>query len=273
MRVSGKTILTAAASCNPNQKPAPLYLDDTTLLFTVPITGGFALWQEDISGIKLLQKEIEESVSKQKAATSMLLQEEKIKRSAQEEIEKTRLLALLEDEISEHTNTLGKMIEQLDNAADKTKAAARIALLLCYIKRRCNLFFSERESRILQAGELAIYLDELAEIAGYSNIKIIVSSDLKISLFVRRATLIYDFFYSVIHWAAELDSSSIITHLGIENGDIVLRMLPSGEVNSYQMESALEKAIAAAGGTYLVKDLDDAVGLSLSFPQGSEANA
>ena len=200
----------------------------------------------------------------------MLTQEEIIKRAAQEEVEKTQLIVQLESEISEHAIRLTTMIEQLENAVDKPKASARIALLLCYIKRRCNLFFKERETDVLSADELTVYLDEMAEIAGLSNVRIIVTSELTSPVSVRRATLIYDLFYSVVYWAAWLDSPNILAHLGVENGDLILRLLPSDDAHSYQMGKALEKAIALAGGRYFVKDLDETVGLSLSFPEGGE---
>ena len=262
-----KTITSAVESY-----PLPSHLGDNMLLFAAPITGGYALWQEDISDLNRLQKEIEDSVSKLKAANSMLVQEEKIKRTAQEENDKTQLLAQLETEISEYTIKLATMIEQLEYAVDKPKATARIALLLCYVKRRCNLFFREREVDILPADELTVYLDELAEIAGYSDVRIIITNELKTPVSVRRVTLFYDLFYSVIYWASWLDNPNILAHIGVENENVALRLLPSDDARLYQMGRALEKAVNQAGGIFSVKDLDDAAGLSLSFTEGGEKN-
>jgi hypothetical protein len=247
--------------------PAPAAQDEDTLVFAAPVVGGYALWQEDISGLNRLHAEIEESIAKQKAANAMLVEEEEVRRAAQEEIEKTQLMEQLDNEIAGHIIRLTTMIEQLEGASDKQKSTARISLLLCYIKRRCNMFFHEREAYVLPADELTVYLDEMAEIAGYSNVKVLVTSMLNTGVPARQATLLYDFFYSVVNWASWLGGLHMLAHLGVENGSLVLRLLPSEDAKSYHMEKGLQKAIAAAGGTFGIKDLDDAVGLSVSFPE------
>ena len=109
-------------------------------------------------------------------------------------------------------------IEQIVNVSNRQIFMARIMLLLCYVKRRCNLFFREKESETLPADEITVYVDELAEMAYYSNIKTIVTCVLKTQLPVRLATLFYDFFYNVIHWASWLDDPTILVHFGSEDG-------------------------------------------------------
>jgi len=250
--------------------PAPAAQDSDTLLFAAPIAGGYALWQEDISGLNRLHAEIEESIAKQKTANALLAEEEAVRRAAQEEIEKTLLMEKLEAEIAGSIIRMSTMIDQLEGEADKAKATARISLLLCYIKRRCNLFFHERERDMLPADELTVYFDEIAEIAGFSDVKVLVTSMLSAGLPVRQATLLYDFFYSVIYWASWHSGPYMLAYLGIEDGRVMLRLLPSEDANSFQLENSLKKAICAAGGVFAVKDLDDAVGLSLSFPEDGE---
>lgn len=252
--------------------PGPTKYDENTLLFSAPIVGGHAVWQEDISGINQMQREIEESVVKLKATNEMLATEERIKRAAQEENEKTQLMSQLEAEIIGHVIRLSVMIEQLEAIADQQKAMARITLLLCYIKRRCNLFFREKEAGELSANELTTYFDELAEMVNYADVKTIMTSALTSDVTIRRATLFYDFFYSAIHWATWIEQPRVLVHLGIEKGNIVLRILPSEDARVFQIDRSLEKSIAATGGTWSAKDLDGATGLSLSFPAGGESN-
>jgi len=273
--------------------PVSMQRDKDTLLFINKITGGYALWREDIGSLNRLNKEIEESVAKLKAANMILSEEEKIKRAAQEKNIKTQLLAQLESEITEHTIKLSVLIEQLiskgyhENSPGQQKALAPIALELCYIKRRCNLFFREKEAEALGADELKIYFDELAEIAGYSGLGIIVTGGLKTQISVRCATLLYDFFHSVICRAVDKQAASgenfnIPVFLSTENGSAVLRLLVkqmlvkqiplSEEGRSFEIEKSLETSIARAGGIYSVKDLDDAIGISLSFTEGGKNN-
>jgi len=245
--------------------PKPAREDENTLLFAAPITGGYALWQEDISALTKLNKEMEDSVNKLTTANALLAEEEKTKEILQAEIEKTQLMNQLEDEISNHTIRLSAMIEQLENNADKEKATSRIVLLLCYIKRRCNLFFREKESKMLPADELTVYFDELAEMAGYSGVRIIVTSDLIKDLSVRHATLFYDLFYNVIYWATWSVKPYILIQLSSDEENIILRLLPSENANSFRPGRELRAAIINNNGVYAVKDLDDATGLSLIF--------
>lgn len=251
---NGDTVLFSAS--------APLRRDDDALLFAVPIAGGQALWQEDISALNRLHREVEASVRKLTAANTLLAKEERVKRAIEEENARTHIMSQLEAEIAAHTARLSAMIEN-------SESAARIVLLICYIKRRCNLFFRERETQLLSAGELMIYVDELAEFAGYTDVRIITANQLEAPVELRRATLFYDFFYHVVDWATNCACSSMLAHLGPEQA---LKLLLSEDARAFRLEESLQAAIASAGGGYAVNDLDGVVSIRLAFPEGGEAN-
>jgi len=250
---NGDTALSSASG--------PLRRDDDTLLFAVPIAGGQALWQEDISALNRLHREMEASVCKLTAANALLAEEERVKRAVEEENARTQIMSQLEAEIAAHTARLSAMIEN-------SESTARIVLLICYIKRRCNLFFRGRETQLLPADELTVYVDELAELSGYADVRIITTNQLGAPVELRRATLLYDFFYSVVDWATNCTCSSMLTHLGPEQA---LRLLLSEDARAFQLEESLQAAIASAGGGYAVNDLDGVVSIRLAFPEGGEA--
>ena len=251
--------------------PLPTQMDQNTLVFASDITGGHVLWQEDISDLNRLHREMQDANSKLEAANAVLAEEERLKRVIAEESNRTALTTQLEAEIAEHTIKLSDMIEKLEGMEDRKKGAARITLQLCYIKRRCSLFFRERETAAQPPDELASYLDEIADIADYCDVKVIVTNVLKCDVSVRRATVLYDFFYSIIYWATWLEDMKILAHIEEDDGNVVLRLLTSENASSYRMEKELERDIEAADGTYIVKVLDDdAVGLSLSFKAGGD---
>ncbi|NLF80618.1 MAG: hypothetical protein GX572_05445, partial [Clostridia bacterium] len=176
----------------------------------------------------------------------------------------------LEQEIAGHIIRLSAMIEELAAVSERPQQIACIALLLCYVKRRCNLFFRERETKAVPAAELTAYIDELAEMAVYADVNILVTSEIKAPLAVRQATLFYDFFYTVIDWAAQQGCPYMLAHLGPEKDLITLRLLPSYDARSFKPAPEPEAAIRAAGGLWAIKDLDGAVGISLAFPKGGE---
>ena len=244
----------------------PLRRDDNALLFAAPIVGGWALWQEDISALNRLHREVEVYARSLANANAVLAEEEQIKRAMEEENARTQILSQLEAEIAAHTARLSTLIEN-------NESPARIVLLLCYIKRRCNLFFRERETQSLPADELTVYIDELAEFAGYANVKIITTSQISAGMGLRRATLFYDFFYSVVDWAAGCGCPFMLVRLGVKHGVTTLQLLPSEDVRSFRMEDGLARSIAQAGGTVDVRDLDGAVGISLSFHPNESADS
>ena len=180
--------------------------------------------------------------------------------------------AQIEDEIAGHTAKLSLMVQQLENAAGQQNIVADIAMLVCFIKRRCNLFFREQEISTLPASELTGYLDELAEIASYSEKMIAVSCDVNETLSVRRATLFYDFFHAVIDWAAQQSSPHVMAHLRDRNGTVIMRLLPYTSPKDFTPDKKLSEAIALAGGKYGVEDLDDATAISLTFPLEGDEN-
>jgi hypothetical protein len=98
-----------------------------------------------------------------------------------------------------------------------------------------------------------------------------VTSDLTSDILIRRAALFYEFFYNALHWATWMTEPRILTHLGSDGDGVFLRLLPSEDAHSFQMDKSLRDAIAAEGGVYAVKDLDDdSAGFRLSFPDGGD---
>jgi len=252
--------------------PASLLEEEDYMLFASPIPGGYAVWQEDVSKLYHLQKEIKESTQMLREANAILAEEEKLKRIMNEENAKDQLMEQLEVEIAENLEELSSRIEKLPQAKNHLKETTRIALLLCYIKRRCNLFFKEKETNTIFTDELMIYIDELSGIARYSNVQIVSTNEIKGSLNIRYGTLFYDFFYGIVDLAVQRGCPYIIGHLGMKKEFFTMRVLPSEDIPVLQLESRLIAGIAAAKGKIITKDLEDTMGISISFPKGGVAD-
>ena len=61
-----------------------------------------------------------------------------------------------------HLEHMNDMIDGLERSNNKQRDIARITLLMCYIKRRCSLFFKEQEGGYGFVEESAVYIDELS---------------------------------------------------------------------------------------------------------------
>ncbi len=280
VNTAGEMVL-ASASATPLNKEIldkvlsssrlPILRDNDSLLFANLIPGGYAVWHEDIRKLSQLHKEIQESTQMLTEANAILAEEEKLKRSISEETAKKQLMEQLEAEIAGSLEQLSTMIENLPHAENQSKETTRIALLLCYIKRRSNLFFREKETNTIPIAELIVTMEELSEIAKYSNVQIATVNETKGSIAIRHATLFYDIFYAVVDLAVLTGCPFIIEQLEIEGEFITMRLLPSAELGTFKPELRLFSAITAAKGIFVTKDLEDSVGISTSFPKESVA--
>lgn len=253
--------------------PVPVLQEDESLFFAKPIPGGYALWSEDISKIQQLHRKIQQSTEKLTEANAMLAEEEKVKRSINEKNAKKQLMQQLETEIAENIEKLASMMERLQHSENHSIETTRIALLLCYIKRRCNLFFKEQEMHTIETNELIMYIDELREIAKYSNVQIATLNEIKGNLPIRYTTLFYDFFYNMSDLAVQKSCPYIIVDIGTEEESITMRLLPSVDIGALKTESKLIEAIATAKGKIVRKEVEDTIGISISFPKGGVENA
>ena len=164
------------------------------------------------------------------------------------------------------------MIEKLEMSENHLIDTTRIALLLCYTKRRCNLFFKEKELKTIQLDELILYIDELCDIGKYSNVNIVTSNEVKGHLSIRYATLFYDFFYAVTDLAIKRSCPYIIVNIGYDQEWIKMRILPSFDIGPLKTESKFIEAVTNANGKLLRKEIEDTVGISISFPKGGLEN-
>lgn len=252
--------------------PFPVLQEDESLLFANEIPGGYALWSEDVSKIQQLHREIQQSTERLREANIILAEEEEIKRTVNEKNAKKQLMEQLEDEIAENIEKLSTMIVNLQGSENHSMETTRIALLLCYTKRRCNLFFKEKEILSTDIDELIRYMDELCEIAKYSNVQIATVNKLQGYLTIRYATLFYDFFYTIVDLAIQKYCPYIIVDIGTEEEFIIMRLLPSVDIGVLTIESKLIEAITEAKGKVISKDIEDTIGISISFLKGVTIN-
>lgn len=251
-----------------NNTATSLPLDENILVSAAPIRGGYVIWQADIGAINRLQKESEDSIARLKAVNAMLKKKGECEGRLAALEARTMLFYKLEEEINEKLKEMSAMIRTFPKDDTAPRAAANLALLACYIKRRCNLFFWEEEARTMEADELAIYLDELAEFGHYAGIKAVNSCNLKGLVDVRCSTLIYDFYHAVLVWALKNNCRTLLAQILEENGKLMLKLMLSVKDLVFHPEPALFTAISAAGGTVTTKDLDMATSISLDFPKG-----
>ena len=249
----------------------PLLRDRDTLFHAVPVRSGMAVWQEDLSQINRLRREIQDVQARLEAANTLLRDEGEVKKRLLTAEANRALFEQLDRDMERRVTSLAHLIEMLPEAEHPRTLAAYITLCLCHIKRRCNLFFLARQGESLPSEELGMYLDELAELARYGGLKILIRCGQTDALEIRSAAVCYDFAFETISWTLREEASPLMGYLEAEDAQLVFRFLPGGDPGRWQFSRELTDAVAALGGQIICKDLDDAFGICLTVPLGGDA--
>lgn len=186
---------------------SPIVLNDGKLIHNMPISGGRAVWTEDISELLSLQSELKETQEELKDRKSILEQNYKIEEEHKIVEEQNRLYDLLQSKTQRQINGIEKLVEDYRNTQseeEKRRILARIVVLGSFIKRRKDFVLltdytpSLPESKLTNAFEESYRALELYGIKGTYFVKTgkeYVSGDI--------LTLAYDFFEEVTETALE----------------------------------------------------------------------
>ena len=276
---TGETVL-ASADAEPLERrtvlrllnsegPVPFGADD--LLFGSHISGGMVVWQEDMSSLNRLQRHLELSVEQLCAANPLLVREEELGSKLAAAQARTALFAGLEKEIRHHLEELSALLLAVPEEGETRQPyLTRVALLVCYIKRRCNLSFPMEDQAATADAELAVYLDELAEVAGLAGLQAFCVYQLDHSVSLRRFTLMYDLFYAVLSHMQQ-QGGSVFLQVLEESGETVMKLLLD-ESCPIASDPAFTAQVAEESGRLLVKELFGAVGVQLRFQREETAD-
>ena len=248
----------------------PLLRDNDTQLHAVPIHGGMAVWQEDLAQLNRIRKEIQDVQARLEAANTLLREEGEVQKRLLTAEANLKLFEQLDRDMERRIISLTQLIEALPQTGHPTNLTACITMCLCHIKRRCNLFFLARQGETLLGDELSIYLDELAELACYAGLQILIRCGESNALKIRTAAICYDFAFEVISWTLRTEASPLMGYLEPEGGQLVFRFLPGGDPGQWHFSEELMTAALALEGQITCKDLDDAIGICLTLPLGGE---
>lgn len=138
-------------------------LDENTLIKGHDIKHGYIFWQEDISKLVSINKELEltqeELIDTGDVLKASHEQQERYLRLTEE----SRLYDLIELDTSEQVKILNEKVQRLKEVEDINEARfllGEIIVLGTYIKRKSNLIFIGREKKVIDIDELKLCLNE-----------------------------------------------------------------------------------------------------------------
>jgi hypothetical protein len=135
-------------------------------LSSAPIRGGRVVWQEDVSALTGLLRQLGDVNESLQEKNLMLSEEYKTRRRLRRLAEQNRLYnkmqALTEKRLRELSGLLDRL-EAVSGPAEEGPILLRIAVIGAYLKRRSNLIFISEDQKELPAQELAHCLRESAQ--------------------------------------------------------------------------------------------------------------
>lgn len=203
---------------------SPVMLDQAVRLSGAAIHGGHIYWQEDVSRLLAVQKELE-MTQEELCDTGDVLKavtEQKAYRLHLEE--KNRLYDLVETQTAPQVAMLRELTTQLGQADDLDRAKrllGKIVIFGTYIKRRSNLIFVAGQNQSICTEELRLGMKESAE-----NLKLYgVQCSVQIvdceTILTETANIAYDLFEAVIEMGIDT-ISSILFRMEMEESKLFL---------------------------------------------------
>ncbi|MDO5695822.1 MAG: histidine kinase N-terminal 7TM domain-containing protein [Eubacteriales bacterium] len=249
----------------------PLELGDM-MIYGRALQGGSVFWQENLTQLNQVRQTLYDNVQRLKEVNALLVREREFNARLMVDEEQRAFLAKLAEEIEVKTKRLFRRIERFPYAEDKVLETARITILLCYIKRRCNLFFLEREEMSFSADNVNIYLDELAEFARYAKVNVLTRCGKSFALPVRQMTLFYDFLYEIIYYCSGFGTTHMVVDFSVDEQGAVMRIMPSAVLDDLNwLPEGLATGIAVEGGELILRQLgDDICSVTMRFKKEAD---
>ena len=128
---------------------------------SAPISGGYAVWQDNVEPLTELRAKLSENKTKIKNNKEKLLEAYLIQKKLNELTEKNRIYDELETKYGKQIVRIGQLLKQCEGAepVEIQNLLKRILLLGTYIKRGANLYFLSLEYEFLPQQELRLTVD------------------------------------------------------------------------------------------------------------------
>ena len=133
---------------------------------SAPISGGYAVWQDNVRPLTELRVKLSENKEKIKKNKEKLQEAYLIQKKLNELTEKNRIYDELETKYGKQIVRIGQLLKQCEGAGpvETQNILKRILLLGTYIKRGANLYFLSLEYEILPQQELRLTVDEAVRV-------------------------------------------------------------------------------------------------------------
>lgn len=249
----------------------PIVLEENIRLSSVAITGGHALWIEDVSEMNRLLSELKE-VGELLSENNDLLQAELELKERQAAVdEKNRLYDRVTKEVASQLKTLDDLLSDGHSKAIPIRERLTwLCVLGTYIKRRSNLIILSEDDYALSVKELEYCLLESVEAISSGGIDCYLKRGCDGVLPTVDTVLLYDLFEEAVEKALP-SLSALFVLMAMENGymEIKLQLNYSAEDMFIQKLPSLSEFKHRGGQANEVKE-DDTLHVAFRLPLGGK---
>ena len=248
--------------------PDKTRIAEHTLLRRMDIPGGHGFWQEDVTELDCLNEEMAD-------AKDRLSEEAELIR-LQNELEKTQAVieqrSLVYDTISKRTQKQSQKISRLADEATESSDMAlsernrkQIILLGAYIKRYANLTLLSSDSKIVDAGELALSVSEILRYLNQFGVSVEVLNRAKGLVPAEAVLAFFEVFQTIIENNLFF-LSGVTASLSNRNNGVLCRLTLEGLRDNLSTED--KDKLSSVGVIYETKCEDEITYLSFLLPEG-----
>ena len=223
--------------------------DGDTLLKVRQVRGGWFYWTEDISDLRRLNEELEDTAGYLTEENDMMrlsveLDEEKKRTAAQ-----TRLIDSITESLRPQLEQLGAWMQDAPEDEHAFRASLKKAsVLLAYVKRRGNLLMQADEYSMLNGEELRLCFEESARALRQAGVACSVAADGQIRISVQTAAALYEAFETALECVLPVLNEMQVTLETKNGGSLTLHVTAQTQtaVRSDKTFDAIRRTLAAA---------------------------
>ncbi len=239
---------------------------DNTILHAKPIKAGFVVWQDDVTEINKLTKQLQAAQEQLGRKNALLQAELKLKEQQAQFEEKSRLYDQITGEAAPQIEKLEALLEQAADPSLTHSALSQMCVIGSYVKRRSNLLLIGQESRTVQARELEYCIRESLDNLQLSSVSVMLESDCGGELPLVSILSAYDFYESLIEKLLDR-LTAVMVHISCKDGTLHMK-LQFGCTGS--IEDVFADTLCLQCGSFTCTVQDEDIVIDAVIPEGGD---
>ena len=227
---------------------------DNTILHTKPIKAGFVVWQDDVTEINKLTKQLQDAQQQLGRKNALLQAELKLKEQQAQLEEKNHLYNRITKEVSPQIEKIEALLEQTRNTQLARNALVKMCVIGSYVKRRSNLLLLGEENPIVQAREIEYCIRESLDNLQLAAVSVLLNAKCEGNIPLSCLLAAYDFYEDLVEMLFD-QITAMMVRITCKDGTLKMN-LQIGCANS--IEKSVLDAICVHSGkfTYTVQEED-----------------